>query len=191
MSNALTQGKKSTEGNASPCGAITYMDRLGYGGFFEEAEKRAAVGEVQVYCANCELLRWPEEQRTCDNFVRSEELEHFYASESNTKSSMSLPKICTCPTCSVEIPVWWVRDHCAVCGGNLPQTTQQAEIERLRDALAEIDDATAFDYPKMPEASRACSHEIVRAAVLRALTRPNEQAHRQPGAETNNEGTDS
>jgi len=65
----------------SPCSAVGYMDRLSYGGFFEEAEKRHAAGDRQTYCANCKLAQWPEEQRTCPNFVRSEELEAFYAEE--------------------------------------------------------------------------------------------------------------
>lgn len=83
---------RSSPSNCSPpvvCGAITYMDRLGYGGFFEEAEKRAKVGDKQLYCQNCGLCRWPEEQRTCDNFVRSEELERFYASEANRLGSVT------------------------------------------------------------------------------------------------------
>lgn len=66
-------------GDAPVCEAVTYMDRIGYGGFFEEAEKRAALGEVQTYCQTCGLCRWPEEQRTCPHFVLSEELETFYA----------------------------------------------------------------------------------------------------------------
>lgn len=80
-----------------------------------------------------------------------------------------------CPTCAVKVPGWWVRGYCAACGGDLPQTTQQAEIERLRDALAEIDDVTGFDYPTMPEAGRAKAHEITREIVLRALTHQNDQ----------------
>jgi hypothetical protein len=59
------------------------MDRLSYGGFFEEAEKRHGAGDRQTYCENCKLARWPEEQRTCPNFVRSEELETFYAEEND------------------------------------------------------------------------------------------------------------
>lgn len=80
-----------------------------------------------------------------------------------------------CPTCAAKIPGWWVREYCAACGGDLPQTAQQAEIERLRDALAEIDDVTGFDYPTMPEASRAKAHEITREIVLRALARQNDK----------------
>ena len=68
------------------CEAVTYMDKLGYGGFFEEADKRMALGEVQTYCQTCGLCRWPEEQRTCSHFVRSEELETFYAKEANDKA---------------------------------------------------------------------------------------------------------
>ncbi len=59
------------------------MDKLGYGGFFVEAEKRRLQGEEQTYCANCQLAMWPEEQRTCPHFKRSDELERFYASEAN------------------------------------------------------------------------------------------------------------
>jgi len=59
------------------------MDRLSYGGFFEECEKRNAVGDFQRYCQNCGLCRWPEEQQTCDNYVLSEELEAFYLNEAN------------------------------------------------------------------------------------------------------------
>ena len=80
-----------------------------------------------------------------------------------------------CPECAAKIPVWWVRGYCANCGGDLPQTTHQTEIERLRDALAEIDALTGFDYPTMPEAGRSKAHEITREIVLRALTRQNEK----------------
>lgn len=80
-----------------------------------------------------------------------------------------------CPTCAAKIPGWWVRGYCAACGGDLPQTTQQSEIEKLRDVLIEIDDVTGFDYPTMPEASRAKSHELTREIVLRALTRQNQE----------------
>lgn len=79
----------------------------------------------------------------------------------------------TCPKCSAEIPLWWVRNYCAVCGGDISQTPEQAEIERLRDALSEIDDVTGFDYPTMPEASRAKAHEIVRDILRNAITHPN------------------
>lgn len=74
------------------CGAITYMDRLSYDGFFEEAGKRDKVGDKQTYCQNCGLCRWPEEQRTCDNFVRSSELERFYASEANVADQATASK---------------------------------------------------------------------------------------------------
>ena len=77
-----------------------------------------------------------------------------------------------CPQCSEVIPVLWVRGYCSNCGGNLPQTPDQAKIERLRDALMEIEDVTCYDYPSMPEAGRAKSHEITREIVLRALSRP-------------------
>jgi hypothetical protein len=75
-----------------------------------------------------------------------------------------------CPTCASEIPGWWVRGYCAHCGGDLLQTPQIAEIERLRDALTEIDDVMGFDYPTMPEASREKAHRIAREITLRALT---------------------
>jgi hypothetical protein len=48
----------------------------------------------------------------------------------------------------------------------------QAEIERLRDALKDIDDLTGFDYPTMPEVSRAKAHEITREILECALTYP-------------------
>ena len=90
-----------------------------------------------------------------------------------------------CPACAAPIPGWWVRAYCDVCGGNLPQTPDQAEIERIRDALMEIDDVTGFDYPSMPEASRAKAHEITREIVLRALSFKNDGAVRQgPAPET-------
>ena len=63
------------------CGAVGYMEKLGYGGFFEESDRRTALGEEQTYCQTCGLCRWPEEQRTCSHFVRSEELEAFYEDE--------------------------------------------------------------------------------------------------------------
>ena len=85
-----------------------------------------------------------------------------------------------CLACSAKIPGWWVRGYCSNCGGDLPQTTQQSEIERLRDALAEIDDVTGFDYPSMPEASRAKSHEITREIVLRALSFKNNVLSNHP-----------
>lgn len=74
----------------SLCSAVGYMDRLSYGGFFEEVEKRHAAGDRQAYCKNCKLAQWPEEQRTCPNFVRSEELEAFYAEE-NAQSQATKP----------------------------------------------------------------------------------------------------
>ena len=66
------------------CGAITHMDRLGYGDATTEAEARHALGERQTYCQNCGLCRWPEEQRTCPLFVRSDELERYYATQTPT-----------------------------------------------------------------------------------------------------------
>lgn len=78
-----------------------------------------------------------------------------------------------CPTCAAKIPGWWVRDYCAACGGDLQQSALQAEIERLRDALAQIDDVTGFDWPTMPEACRAKAHELTREIVVRALNRQN------------------
>ena len=59
------------------------MDKLSYQGRYEEAEKRWKSGDQKTYCQNCGLCRWPEEQKTCSNFVRSEELEAFYANEAN------------------------------------------------------------------------------------------------------------
>lgn len=66
------------------CGAITYIDRLGYGEAQTEAEARYALGECQYYCKNCGLARWPEEQRTCQLFARSHELERYYATQTPT-----------------------------------------------------------------------------------------------------------
>lgn len=63
------------------CRAWSPMDNLSYGAYFEAAEKRNSKGEVQTYCKVCELCRWPEEQALCPLFVRSEELEAFYANE--------------------------------------------------------------------------------------------------------------
>lgn len=67
--------------NDPVCEAKGYMHSLGYGGFFDEAEKREQQGEKQSYSGHCKLARWPEEQRTCRFFKRSEELESFYAKE--------------------------------------------------------------------------------------------------------------
>jgi hypothetical protein len=68
------------------------MDRLSYGDFFEEAEERLNSGDKQTYCQSCGRCRWPEEQRTCTNFVRSEELERFYASEANASDQATARK---------------------------------------------------------------------------------------------------
>lgn len=35
--------------------------RLGYAEFFEDAERRAAIGLTQVYCPLCQRYRWPDE----------------------------------------------------------------------------------------------------------------------------------
>lgn len=86
LKTTTTAGSGRPASACSPwvvCEAVTYMDKLGYGGSFKEAEKRASLGEVQTYCQTCGLCRWPEEQRTCSHFVRSEELETFYANEAN------------------------------------------------------------------------------------------------------------
>lgn len=63
------------------CTAESYMDKLGMGGRSEEAESRNLKGQRQTYCAVCGLCRWPEEQWACKRFVRSVELEEFYALE--------------------------------------------------------------------------------------------------------------
>lgn len=64
------------------CTAESYMDKLGYGARSHEAHLRIkAQGHRQTYCAVCLLCRWPEEQKTCPRFVRSEELEAFYEAE--------------------------------------------------------------------------------------------------------------
>ncbi len=50
----MDEETKLTQRHCSPdvaCGAVTYMDGLCYGDFFEEAEKRAKRGDVQTYCA--------------------------------------------------------------------------------------------------------------------------------------------
>ena len=80
-----------------------------------------------------------------------------------------------CPACSAKIPIWWVRGYCSNCGGDLPQTPDQAEIERLRDALMEIDDVAGYDYQTMPEGIRAKAHEITCEIVMRALSFKNEK----------------
>lgn len=64
------------------CTAKSYMDKLGYVATSEEAERRMKKGHKQTYCSVCLLCRWPEEQKTCARFVRSEELESFYEAES-------------------------------------------------------------------------------------------------------------
>ena len=121
---------------------------------------------------------------------------------------MSLPKICTCPTapsvdcafhhqdargslaampgsgvcphCAIKIPGWWVRDYCANCGEEIPQSEQQAEIARLRKAIEDIDDITGFDWPTMPETIKQDIHRQLREIVLTALARPNADALAPP-----------
>jgi hypothetical protein len=41
-----------------------------------------------------------------------------------------------CPHCAYEVPVWWVRGYCANCGGNLPRTPQQVNLEKEWDDKA-------------------------------------------------------
>ncbi len=61
------------------CDAMPTSNR--FGGIYEEAEQRTARGEVQTYCQTCGLCRWPDEQKLCSHFVRSEELESYYAKQ--------------------------------------------------------------------------------------------------------------
>lgn len=80
--------KKSVDLKPECCTARSYMDKLGYVARSEEAERRMdKKGHKQTYCAVCLLCRWPEEQKTCDRFVRSEELEAFYEEESSALNS--------------------------------------------------------------------------------------------------------
>lgn len=71
------------------------------------------------------------------------------------------------------------RDHVAqiTSGGCLVCEAEDAhaEIERLRDALRGIDDATCFAYETMPEVCRADAHEIVRVVVRNALAQSAEK----------------
>lgn len=76
-----------------------------------------------------------------------------------------------CLTCKSKIPEWWMRDYCAVCGGDLPQAPHMAEIQRLRDAFTEIEMVAGFDWATMPEAARARSHEMICEIVNRAHVR--------------------
>ena len=89
--------------------------------------------------------------------------------------SRSSPSNCSgaCPHCAANIPGWWVRDYCANCGVEIPQTAQQAEIARLRKAIENIDDITGFDWPTMPEPTKQHIHKQLREIVLTALARPN------------------
>ncbi len=76
-----------------------------------------------------------------------------------------------CAACGNDIPKRYFRACCPSCGQGIPQTPQLAEIERLTDALVEIDDVAGFDYATMPEAGRAKAHELVLKIVRRALDR--------------------
>ena len=89
--------------------------------------------------------------------------------------SRSSPSDCSgnCPNCAAKIPGWWVRDYCANCGEEIPQTAQQAELSRLRKAIEDIDDITGFDWPTMPEPVKVEIHKQLREIVLTALARPN------------------
>ena len=74
-----------------------------------------------------------------------------------------------CPHCGTSLGPRYCRDHCSVCGLDIPQTPDQAEIDRLRTAMCQIDDLTCFDWSGMPEAAKAESHRQVRLVVLDAL----------------------
>ena len=98
-------------------------------------------------------------------------------------TSGSVHPICSgsCPHCAAKIPGWWVRDYCANCGEDIPQNAQQAEIERLRTVIADIDDLTCFDWRTMPGLMREEWHQQIRNIVTTALARPNVQTHTQEG----------
>ena len=97
--------------------------------------------------------------------------------------SRSSPSDCSgnCPNCAAKIPGWWVRDYCANCGEEIPQTAQQAELSRLRKAIEDIDDITGFDWPTMPEPVKVEIHKQLREIVLTALARPNAKAEARAG----------
>lgn len=97
--------------------------------------------------------------------------------------SRSSPSNCSgaCPHCAAKIPGWWVRDYCANCGVEIPQTAQQAEIARLRKAIENIDDITGFDWPTMPEPTKQHIHKQLREIVLTALARPNASLSHEEG----------
>jgi hypothetical protein len=70
------------EARAKGCTATSYMDNLSYCGQSTEAQLRIkCTADRQSYCDVCKLCRWPEEQRTCPQFVLSVELEEFCAAE--------------------------------------------------------------------------------------------------------------
>lgn len=85
-----------------------------------------------------------------------------------------MPNERSCPHCSTKIPGWWVRDYCANCGEEIPQTGQLAEIARLREVIEDIDSITGYDWETMPEASKRSIHKHLRELVHAALARPEE-----------------
>lgn len=97
---------------------------------------------------------------------------------SSAMTSRSSPSNCSgaCPHCAAKIPGWWVRDYCANCGVEIPQTAQQAEIARLRKAIENIDDITGFDWHTMPEPTKQHIHKQLREIVLTALARTNDSS---------------
>ena len=67
--------------------------------------------------------------------------------------SRSSPSNCSgaCPHCAAKIPGWWVRDYCANCGVEIPQTAQQAEIARLRKAIENINEGRKLMNQNQPD----------------------------------------
>ena len=43
-------------------GRVSGPHDLSYGEFFEDADRRAAAGRVQIHCPTCNRWRWPDER---------------------------------------------------------------------------------------------------------------------------------
>lgn len=51
----------------NPC-PVADRFRLSYLAFFDDAEKRAKRGQMQVFCGTCKRYCWPDHRKACPQF---------------------------------------------------------------------------------------------------------------------------
>lgn len=58
-----------------PCPNLDKMPPLpsDYGGFFDECDRRAALGQTQLRCLTCKRYRWPDQRNACVDFTHDKE----------------------------------------------------------------------------------------------------------------------